>query len=400
MALLDKIKNLSQELHHETVANRQHLHANPELSFEEHNTAAFVQSKLTEYGISFKAGIAGTGIEAIIEGNNPSKKVIALRGDMDALPIHEANEYKSYRSKNEGVMHACGHDVHTSSLLTTAKILNEVKGDFEGTVKFIFQPGEEKLPGGASMMIKEGVLQNPTPSSIFGQHVMPLIPVGKVGFRSGMYMASADELYLTVNGKGGHGAMPEMNIDPVVIAAHIIIALQQIISRVASPKIPTVLSFGKVTANGATNVIPDKVDLEGTFRAMDEAWRAKAHNSMKKMAEGIAESMGGSCDFEIRKGYPFLKNEPKLTERAKQAAIDYMGAENIVDLELWMGAEDFAYYSQEIDACFYRLGTRNEAKGIISGVHTPTFDIDEGALAHGPGLMAWLAVNELNSLIN
>lgn len=397
MALLDKIKNLSQELHQETVANRQHLHANPELSFEEHNTSAFVQSKLSEYGISFKGGIAGTGIEAIIEGNNPSKKVIALRGDMDALPIHEANVDKPYRSKNEGVMHACGHDVHTSSLLSTAKILNTVKGNFEGTVKFIFQPGEEKLPGGASMMIKEGVLQNPTPTSIFGQHVMPLIPVGKVGFRSGMYMASADELYLTVNGKGGHAAMPEMNIDPVVIASHIIIALQQVISRVASPKIPTVLSFGKVIANGATNVIPDKVELEGTFRAMDEAWRAKAHESMRQMAEGIAESMGGSCDFEIRKGYPFLKNEPKLTERAKQGAIDYMGAENVVDLDLWMGAEDFSYYSQEIDACFYRLGTRNESKGIISGVHTPTFDIDEGALAHGPGLMAWLAVKELSS---
>jgi amidohydrolase len=400
MALLDKIKKLSQELHQETVANRRHLHANPELSFEEHNTSAFVQSKLTEYGISFKAGIAGTGIEAIIEGNNASKKVLALRGDMDALPIHEANENKPYRSKNEGVMHACGHDVHTSSLLSTAKILNAIKGDFEGTVKFIFQPGEEKLPGGASMMIKEGVLQNPTPSSIFGQHVMPLIPVGKVGFRSGMYMASADELYLTVNGKGGHAAMPEMNIDPVVIASHIIIALQQIISRVASPKIPTVLSFGKVTANGATNVIPDKVELEGTFRAMDEKWRAIAHTRMKKMAEGIAESMGGSCDFEIRKGYPFLKNEPELTERAKKAAKEYMGAENVVDLDLWMGAEDFSYYSQEIDACFYRLGTRNESKGIISGVHTPTFDIDEGALAHGPGLMAWLALRELNSFIN
>ena len=395
MALLDNIKNLSQELHQETVANRQHLHANPELSFEEYNTSAFIQSKLKEYGISFKAGIAGTGIEAIIEGNNSSSKVIALRGDMDALPIKEANQNKSYRSKNDGVMHACGHDVHTSSLLTTAKILNELKGEFEGTIKLIFQPGEEKLPGGASLMIKEGVLQNPTPSSIFGQHVMPLIPVGKIGFRSGMYMASADELYVTVHGRGGHGAMPEMNIDPVVIASHIIIALQQIISRVASPKVPTVLSFGKVLADGATNVIPDKVELEGTFRAMDEEWRTKAHVSMKKMAEGIAEAMGGSCDFEIKKGYPFLQNEPELTERAKQAAVDYMGAENVVDLDLWMGAEDFAYYSQEIDACFYRLGTRNEAKGITSGVHTATFDIDEAALAHGPGLMAWLAVKEL-----
>lgn len=395
MALLEKIKHLSQELHQETVDNRRHLHANPELSFEEHNTSDFIQSKLKEYGVPFKAGIAGTGIEAIIEGNNPSKKIVALRGDMDALPIHEENKDKPYRSKNEGVMHACGHDVHTASLLSVAKILNQLKGDFEGTLKFIFQPGEEKIPGGASLMIKEGILKNPEPSSIFGQHVMPLIPAGKVGFRKGMYMASADEIYVTVNGKGGHGALPEMNIDPVLIASHIIIALQQIVSRVASPKVPSVLSFGKVTADGATNVIPDKVELQGTFRTLNEPWRAKAHEKMKKMAEGIAESMGGSCDFEIRKGYPFLKNEPELTERTKQAAIDYMGAENVVDLDIWMAAEDFSYYSQEIDACFYRLGTRNEDKGITSGVHTPTFDIDEDALIHGPGLMAWLAVKEL-----
>ncbi len=395
MTLLEKIKARSKALHQETISNRRHIHTNPELSFEEHNTSAYLQSKLSEYGISFRAGIAGTGIEAIVEGNNPKKKIIALRADMDALPIIEANEDKDYRSKNEGVMHACGHDVHSASLLTTAKILNEYKNEFEGSIKFIFQPGEERLPGGASLMIKEGILKNPEPSCIFGQHVMPLVPVGKIGFRKGMYMASADEIYVTVHGKGGHAALPEMNIDPVLISSHIIIALQQIVSRIASPKTPSVLSFGKVTANGATNVIPDKVELEGTFRTLNEAWRAKAHQKMKKMAEGIAEAMGGSCDFEIKVGYPFLKNEAELTERAKQAAIAYMGEENVVDLDIWMAAEDFSYYSQEIDACFYRLGTRNEAKGIISGVHTPTFDIDENALEHSPGLMAWLAVNEL-----
>ncbi|UXX80759.1 M20 family metallopeptidase [Reichenbachiella carrageenanivorans] len=396
MALLDKIKSLSQSLHQETVANRQHIHANPELSFQETETAKYVLTQLQKIGIKTKTGIAGNGIEAIIEGKNPTKNTIALRADMDALPIIEESD-KPYKSKKKGVMHACGHDVHTSSLLTTVNILNQVKDEFEGTIKFIFQPGEEVFPGGASLMIKEGVLENPKPSAIFGQHVMPLIPVGKVGFREGMYMASADELYVTVTGKGGHGALPEHNVDPVVIASHIIIALQQVVSRMAAPKTPSVLSFGKVLAHGATNVIPNEVKIEGTFRTLDEKWRKEAHVKMKKMAEGIAESMGGSCNFNIQVGYPFLKNEPELTERAKQAAIAYLGKENVVDLDVWMGAEDFAYYSQEVDACFYRLGTRNEAKGIVSAVHTPTFDIDEDALSHGPGLMAWLAIHELNA---
>lgn len=396
MSLLEKIKTISGDLFEETRNNRQHLHANPELSFEEYETSAFVQSKLSAWGISYRSGVAGTGIEAIIEGKNPHKKVVALRGDMDALPITEEND-KPYKSKNEGVMHACGHDVHTSSVLSTARILNELKDEFEGTVKIIFQPGEEKIPGGASLMIKDGILKNPTPNSILGQHVMPLIPVGKIGFRKGMYMASADEIYITVKGKGGHGAMPETNVDPVLIASHIIVALQQVVSRMASPKTPSVLSFGKVIANGATNIIPDKVEIEGTFRTLDEPWRAQAHEKMIKIGEGIAEAMGGSCDFEVRKGYPFLKNHPELTQRAIDAATEYMGEENVVDLDIWMAAEDFSYYSQEVDACFYRLGTRNEAKNIVSGVHTPTFDIDESALSFSPGLMAWLAINELHS---
>lgn len=392
-SLKETIKQLAQENVDEVIATRRHLHANPELSFEEYKTSQYVANKLDEYGIAHEK-LANTGLVAIIKGKNPDKKVIALRGDMDALPIIEANEV-SYKSKNEGVMHACGHDVHTSSLLGTAKILQAIKEDFEGSIKLIFQPGEEKMPGGASLMIKEGVLENPRPASIIGQHVMPFIPVGKVGFRSGMYMASADELYFTVKGKGGHAATPEKNIDPVLITSHIIVALQQIVSRNVDPKLPCVLSFGKVTANGATNIIPNEVQVEGTFRTLDETWRAEAHEKMKKMAECIAEGMGGSCEFTVLKGYPFLKNDPELTERAKAMAIEFMGEENVVDLDLWMAAEDFSYYSQEMPACFYRLGTRNEEKGIISSVHTPTFDIDEKALEIGPGLMAWLAVNEL-----
>lgn len=391
--LKEAVKKLAREFAPDTVTIRRHLHANPELSFQEHQTAAFVTEQLKAFGLK-PVTMANTGVTALIEGKNPGKKVVALRGDMDALPITEQNEVP-YKSTNEGVMHACGHDVHTSSLLGTARILSRLRDQFEGTVKLIFQPGEELIPGGASIMIKEGVLQNPAPACIFGQHVFPHLPAGKIGVRSGMYMASADELYITVQGKGGHGAMPEINIDPVLISAHIIVALQQIVSRAASPKTPTVLSFGKVIANGATNIIPNEVKIEGTFRTMDEEWRAQAHVKMKKMAEQMAEAMGGSCEFEIRKGYPYLENSPRLTENMRAAAETFLGKENVVDLDLWMAAEDFAYYTQQIDACFYRLGTRNEERGITSSVHTPTFDIDEAALETGIGLMAWLALNEL-----
>ncbi|QNF31759.1 amidohydrolase [Adhaeribacter swui] len=393
--LKEVVQKLAREYAPDVVQIRQHLHANPELSFQEYQTAAFVKEKLKSFGLE-PITMAETGVMALIEGKNPGKKVVALRGDMDALPITEQNEVP-YKSKNTGVMHACGHDVHTSSLLGTARILSQLRNQFEGTVKLIFQPGEELIPGGASIMIKEGVLQNPAPAAIFGQHVFPQLPAGKVGVRPGMYMASADELYITVTGKGGHGAMPEMNIDPVLISAHLIVALQQIVSRAASPKVPTVLSFGKVIANGATNIIPNEVRIEGTFRTMNEEWRAEAHVKMKKMAEQLAEAMGGSCDFEIRRGYPYLQNSPELTEKMRAAAESYLGSENVVDLDLWMAAEDFAYYTQQIDACFYRLGTRNEERGITSSVHTPTFDVDETALETGIGLMAWLALSELKN---
>ena len=396
MSILEKIKQKAAEEFNSIVAIRQHLHQHPELSFHEYNTSAFVLKQLDETGISYKDKIAGTGVVAIIEGTNPSTKVIALRADMDALPIQEANDVP-YKSINPGVMHACGHDVHTSSLIGVARILHALRNEFEGSVKLIFQPAEEKLPGGASLMIEEGVLKNPTPSGIIGQHVMPLIETGKVGFRSGVYMASTDEIYVTVKGKGGHGAMPHLNIDPVLITSHIIVALQQIVSRVANPTMPSVLSFGKVIANGATNVIPNEVYLEGTFRTLDEAWRSEAHNRMKAMAEQMAIAMGGSCEFIIKRGYPALINEEKITARSRSYAVDYLGKENVLNLDIWMAAEDFAFYSQITDACFYRLGTRNESRGIVSSVHTPTFDIDEHALKIGMGLMAYMAVKELGN---
>jgi len=391
----DQIQELSQKIFNDVVANRRHLHSHPELSFHEQQTSAFVAGKLDELGIEYQK-MADTGLVALIKGDKPSNNVVALRADMDALPIIEANDVP-YKSQNVGVMHACGHDAHTSSLLGTARILTELKSQFAGTVKLIFQPAEEKLPGGASIMIKEGVLENPKPHAVLGQHVMPLIEAGKVGFRAGKYMASTDELYVTVKGKGGHGAQPQQNIDPVIITAHILTALQQVISRFADPKSPSVLSFGKVIANGATNVIPNEVYLEGTFRTMDEKWREEAHKRMKKMAEGIAESMGGSCDFNIMRGYPFLINEEVLTNNTRGHAEDYLGKENVVDLDIWMAAEDFAYYSQVADSCFYRLGTRNESRGITSSVHTPTFDVEEDAFKISTGLMAYLAIKQLGN---
>jgi len=396
MDLKPRIKELARAQAEDVIAIRRHIHANPELSFEEHETSKFVFQKLGELGLEITQGVGGTGLVALIKGQNPESGVVSLRADMDALPIQEENQV-SYKSKNDGVMHACGHDAHTASLLGAAAILNEIKEEFEGTIKLVFQPGEERIPGGASLMIKDGVLQNPVPKSMLGQHVMTFIPVGKVGFREGKYMASADELYLTVKGKGGHGATPHLNVDPILITSHIIVALQQVISRNANPLTPSVLSFGRVIAEGATNIIPNEVKVEGTFRALDEEWRAEAHQRMVEIADGIARGMGGNVDFEIRKGYPFLENNPELTRRARKFAQDYLGEENVLDLDVWMAAEDFAYYSQQVDSCFYRLGVRNEEQGITSTVHTPTFNLDENALEIGCGLMAWIAINELKS---
>jgi amidohydrolase len=392
----DRIKHLVEQNAQEILDIRRHLHANPELSFKEYETSKFVAAKLNEWGIPFKDGFVETGIVAHVEGKNPSSKVIAIRGDMDALPIVEANDV-SYRSKNEGVMHACGHDVHTSCVLGVAKALTELKDEFEGTLKIVFQPGEERLPGGASLMIKEGALKNPDPSSIVGQHVLPELKVGKVGFRSGMYMASADEVHFTVQGKGGHAALPHYNIDPVLITSHIIVSLQQIVSRRTKPGVPCVLSFGKVEANGATNVIPNSVQVQGTFRTMDEEWRMEAHELMKKMAQDIATSMGGTCDFRVDVGYPFVYNDEVVTAFARSAAEDFLGKDNVIDLDIRMTGEDFSYYTQHMPGCFYRLGVGNQEKGINSGLHTPTFNVDEKCLEVGTGVMSYIAYKQLTA---
>ena len=393
--LHNEIKQLAKQVHNRVIETRRHLHKNPELSFKEFETSAFIKNRLDEIGISWEP-MANTGIVAMIKGDQPSEQVIALRADIDALPIKETNEVE-YISSNNGIMHACGHDAHTASLLGTAEILQTLKNKFGGTVKLIFQPGEEKLPGGASLMIGEGVLENPVPAAIFGQHVSPIIEAGKIGICKGKFMASMDEIFVTVRGKGGHGAQPHQNVDPVIISAHILTSLQQVVSRMANPDIPSVLSFGKVIADGAINIIPGEVYMEGTFRTVDENWRTEAHTRMRKMATGIAESMGATCEFTIVRGYPYLINNENLTEKVKTFAEEYLGKENVTDTPIWMASEDFASYSQLISACFYLLGIANKQKGISSSLHTSTFNIDEEALALSTGLMAYLAVKQLGN---
>jgi amidohydrolase len=390
-ALLTKIKALAAEYTPEVIGIRRHLHAHPELSEKEFLTADYICSLLDSYGIPYTRNVGGNGIVGHIEGNNPGSRLLALRADMDALPINELNECE-YKSQNPGVMHACGHDVHMASLLGASRILNQVKAHFDGTIRLIFQPSEEKFPGGALAMINDGVLKNPVPGRIYGQHVLPTLEAGKVGFKAGRYMASTDEVYLTVKGRGGHAATPELNIDPVLIASHIIVSLQQVVSRLAPPGVPTVLSFGRVIADGRTNIIPQEVKIDGTFRTFDEAWRARAHEKITALAQGMAESMGGSCEVFIDKGYPFLVNDDQTTSDAKTLAQQYLGTENVVDLDQRMTAEDFAYYSHLIPACFYRLGVKDPAWESIRNLHTAGFDADERSLETGMGLMAWLAV--------
>ena len=387
--MINKIKQLAESAFDEVVEIRRHIHKNPELSFKEYKTSAYIKSVLISWDISFTEDIADTGIVVLLEGNNPSFKTIALRADFDALPITEENDI-DYCSANKGVMHACGHDAHTASMLGAVKILNSIKQEWEGSVKFIFQPAEEMLPGGAQQMIKEEVLENPKVEKMIGQHVFPDLEVGKVGFCSGKYMASTDELHITINGKGGHAALPEKYNNPLLAAAKLILDLES--SFVKDKELPSVLAIGFIEGLGSTNVIPDKVKLKGTLRAMDEDFRATAHKRMQKIALEVAKCYGLEIDFDILKGYPSLVNDVALTESAIVFAKEYLGTENVIDLPIRMTAEDFAYYSHQVPSCFYRLGTRNEQKGIVHGLHTSRFNIDEQSLKIGMGLMAYLAI--------
>ena len=392
--MLERIQAQAKQIAPQVIEWRRHLHAHPELSYQEFQTSAFVQEKLKQMDIPYEVMFT-TGVVGLIRGKNPDSRIVALRADMDALPITEETTLP-YKSMNEGVMHACGHDVHTACLLGAAQILQTTRNDWSGTVKLIFQPGEEKNPGGASLLIRDGVLENPKPEAIVALHVNTLLEAGKASFRAGKVMASADELYFTIKGKGGHAASPHLAIDPILISAHLITALQQLISRHNQPFNPTVLSITSIQGGTTTNVIPEQVKLMGTFRAMDENWRKEAHEKIRRLSVDLVRSMGGELDLHIDVGYPCVHNDEKVNEACRQLSVDYIGNDQVSETELRMGAEDFGYYAQQIPACFFRLGTRNESKGIIHGVHTPRFDVDESALEIGVGLMAWLGTS-LNS---
>ncbi len=393
--MVNRIKQKAKELYPYLLEVRRHLHMHPELSFKETETAKYISTQLTKNGIEHKTGIVGTGIVALIKGKNPEKKCVLLRGDMDALPITEKNDVP-YKSQNEGVMHACGHDVHSTCALGAAIILNTLKDQFEGTVKIIFQPGEELLPGGASLMIKEGILENPKVEAAVALHVFTDLEAGQAGFKSGMYMASTDEIYLTVTGKGGHAAMPAEYNNPILIAAEILLELSKQFPNGGKQEIPTVLAFGKMQANGATNVIPESVKIEGTFRTMDEQWRKEAHQLITQTVMRIADSKNAKAELKIMIGYPFLVNNDEVTKTVRAAAEEICGKENISELPMRMTAEDFSFISQQVPSCFFRLGTGNKKAGITAGVHNPNFNIDEKALETGAELMAGAAIKLLS----
>lgn len=397
MKLKDNINTLlTENFLDEIVKIRRHFHQFPEPSFKEQETSAFIRGLLDEWGIEYKFPIVETGILARITGKHPGKR-IALRSDMDALPIIEQSGL-DFESQNTGLMHACGHDVHMTSLLGAIKVLNQLKDHIHGQILFVFQPGEEKIPGGASLMLEEGIFQGQEPDMIIAQHVLPDMDAGHVGFKPGIYMASSDEIYITVNGKGGHGALPQYINDPVLMASHILITLQQEINRKCPSDVPTVLSFGRVIADGAVNVIPDQVKLEGTFRAMNEKWRKEAHRLIDQIATGIASSMGGSCEVEIRHGYPVLHNNILVTAASREKAVDLLGSENVEDMEIRMTAEDFAWFAQTIPGMMYRLGVKEPGSNEVFPLHTPGFRVDESALKTGISLLSYLAVELLNEV--
>lgn len=386
----NKIQMLSKEIIAEAVSMRRHIHSFPELSGKEYKTSDFIREKLQQFGIENIRQIADTGIVATVFGNNCNKKRVALRAEMDALPIYEKNEF-SFKSKNDGVMHACGHDVHTANLLAAAWVLNQLKNEFEGTIQFVFQPSEEAMPSGANRMLSEGIFEQRQPDAMIAIHVDPTIPVGKIGFRCGSTSASADECYITVKGKGGHGAYPAQFINPIVIASKIIIELQSLTDL----SVPTVVTFGKIEALGKTNVVPEIAKIEGTIRAFDEKRRGEIHQQIRQKAAEIAQSFGGSVDVNILLGYPVLKTDRALTLRCKSYLEDYFDNTCMVESPLRMGADDFSYFSEKYSATLLRLGTRNESKGIVSALHTDTFDVDEDIIKIGIETLCCIALNEL-----
>ena len=384
----EKILELSDLFFDEIVSIRRYMHMHPELSFQEFETSNYIKSILKSWDINFLDGYANTGILVNLEGKEPSSRVIALRADFDALPILEENDVE-YKSKNEGIMHACGHDAHTASMLGALKILHKTKDHWRGTIKFIFQPAEERLPGGAKQMIEEGVLENPNVQHVIAQHVLPELEVGKVGFRCGTYMASTDELYITISGKGGHAAIPSSYNNPIIASSELVLNLNQFFND----KADAIFAIGYIDGKGSTNIIPKEVNLMGTFRALDESFRLESHNHMNRIVDQVAKKYNIKIDLNIKKGYPALNNDIQFTLNQLNKAKEFLGEKNVIDLPIRMTAEDFSYFANAVPSCFYRLGTGNKDKGLIHGLHTSKFNIDEDSLKIGMGLMAFLAIS-------
>ena len=384
----EKILELSDLFFDEIVSIRRYMHMHPELSFQEFETSNYIKSILKSWDINFLDGYANTGILVNLEGKEPSSRVIALRADFDALPILEENDVE-YKSKNEGIMHACGHDAHTASMLGALKILHTTKDHWRGTIKFIFQPAEERLPGGAKQMIEEGVLENPNVQHVIAQHVLPDLEVGKVGFRCGTYMASTDELYITISGKGGHAAIPSSYNNPIIASSELVLDF----NKFFNDKTDAIFAIGFIDGKGSTNIIPNEVNLMGTFRALDESFRLESHNHMNRIVDQVAKKYNIKIDLNIKKGYPALNNDIQFTLNQINKAKEFLGEKNVIDLPIRMTAEDFSYFANAVPSCFYRLGTGNKDKGLIHGLHTSKFNIDEDSLKIGMGLMAFLAIS-------
>lgn len=384
----EKIIELSDLFFDEIVSIRRYMHMHPELSFQEFETSNYIKRILKSWDIKFLDGYANTGILVNLKGKESSSRVIALRADFDALPILEENDVE-YKSKNEGIMHACGHDAHTASMLGALKILHKTKDHWRGTIKFIFQPAEERLPGGAKQMIEEGVLENPNVQHVIAQHVLPELEVGKVGFRCGTYMASTDELYVTISGKGGHAAIPSSYNNPIIASSELVLDLNQFFND----KADAIFAIGYIDGKGSTNIIPNEVNLMGTFRALDESFRLESHNHMNRIVDQVAKKYNIKIDLNIKKGYPALNNDIQFTLNQINKAKEFLGEKNVIDLPIRMTAEDFSYFANAVPSCFYRLGTGNKDKGLIHGLHTSKFNIDEDSLKIGMGLMAFLAIS-------
>jgi amidohydrolase len=397
MVTVAALRESAEEIAPGVIADRRYLHRHPELGFHEENTARLVIERLRALNLDdLQTGIAKTGVVGVLHGGKGPGKTVLLRADMDALPITELNDVP-YKSETPGAMHACGHDAHTAMLLGAARVLAGRREEFAGTIKFLFQPSEEANAGGAAPMIEAGVMENPHVDAAFGIHVGSNIPAGKVAVLGGPVNAAADSAIVTIRGLGGHAARPQMAIDPIVIGAHCIVALQSLVSREVNPLSPAVITVGTLHAGTVSNVIPEEAHFEATVRTFDEKTRALLAERIPQVVRGICETFRATADVQYELGYPPLVNNAEMAALVKSVALEVVGPERVQDSEPGMGAEDMSYFLNAVPGAFYRLGVRNEATGKTYGHHHPRFDIEEDALATGVAMHAAVALRYLGN---